>query len=49
MLSGDYNVVASVLTNDVYRRLFRPKATGRELVAVGRVMTLAVGLAALGF
>ncbi|MBI4578320.1 MAG: sodium transporter, partial [Planctomycetes bacterium] len=48
MLSGDYNVVASVLTNDVYRRLLRPSAAGRELVLVGRIMTLVVGLLSLG-
>jgi len=47
MLSGDYNVCASVLTNDVYRRLVRPCASERELVLVGRVATLLVGLLAL--
>ncbi len=46
-LSGDYNVCASVLTNDVYKRLFRPNASQHELVRVGRVMTLVVGLIAL--
>lgn len=48
MLSGDYNVCASVLTNDVYRRLIRPRATQRELVLVGRLATLVVGVLALG-
>ena len=48
MLSSDYNVCAGVLTNDVYRRLLRPKATQRELVAVGRLMTFVVGGFALG-
>ncbi|MFV2068209.1 MAG: sodium:solute symporter family protein [Pirellulales bacterium] len=47
MLSSDYNVCASVLTNDVYKRLIRPDAPQRELVWVGRLMTLAVGLVAL--
>ncbi|MGI6461273.1 MAG: sodium:solute symporter family protein [Candidatus Hydrogenedentales bacterium] len=47
-LSGDYNACAGVLTNDVYRRLFRPKASQRELVTVGRLMTLLVGVVALG-
>ncbi len=47
-LSSDYNVCASVLTNDIYRRLLRPHASERELVQVGRVMTLVVGIAALG-
>ncbi len=47
-LSGDYNVCANVLTHDVYRRLLRPGASQRELVFVGRLMTLLVGLLALG-
>jgi Na+/proline symporter len=46
-LSGDYNVCASVLTNDVYRRLIRPQASQRELVFVGRIMTLVIGVIAL--
>ena len=48
MLSSDYNVSASVLTNDVYRRLIRPGAAPRELVLVGRLMTLVIGFLALG-
>lgn len=47
MLSSDYNVCANVLTNDVYRRLIRPLATQRELVAAGRVTTVLVGVTAL--
>ena len=47
MLSSDYNVCAGVLTGDVYRRLFRPRASQRELVLVGRLMTLLVGGVAL--
>ncbi|MBN1590608.1 MAG: hypothetical protein JW888_13925 [Pirellulales bacterium] len=48
MLSSDYNVCAGVLTNDVYRRLFRPDASQKQLVLVGRAMTLVVGGFALG-
>jgi len=47
MLSSDYNVCASVLTNDVYRRFIRAQASQRELVIVGRLTTLLVGLLAL--
>ncbi len=43
MLSSDYNVCAGVLTNDVYRRLFRRNASQKELVAVGRLLTLVIG------
>lgn len=46
-LSGHFNVCASVLTNDVYRRLIRPNASQRELVQIGRLMTLVVGVIAL--
>jgi Na+/proline symporter len=47
-LSGDFNVCAGVLTNDVYRRLVRPRASDWELVLVGRGMTLLVGAIAIG-
>jgi solute:Na+ symporter, SSS family len=47
-LSSDFNVCASVLTNDVYRRFIRPHASEKETVFVGRVMTLLVGLLSLG-
>ena len=33
-LSSHYSVLANVLTIDVYRRLLRPQASQRELVAV---------------
>jgi len=46
-LSSEYNVMASVLTNDVYRRLFRPDAGDKQLVWVGRLMTLLIGAVAL--
>jgi solute:Na+ symporter, SSS family len=47
-LSSEYNVCASVMTNDVYKRLFRSDASEKELVFIARVMTLVVGLVALG-
>ncbi len=47
-LSGDYNAVASVLTNDIYLRLFARGGSDRTLVRAGRIATLAAGLAALG-
>jgi len=48
MLSSDYNVAASVLTNDLYRRYVNPAASQKHLVWIGRLMTLVVGLVALG-
>ncbi|MHC4441580.1 MAG: sodium:solute symporter family transporter [Planctomycetota bacterium] len=47
-LSSDYNVVASVLTNDVYRRLVNREASQKRLVLIGRLMTLLIGVIALG-
>ena len=43
VLSAEYNVTASVLTRDIYQRVFRPNASGRESLLVGRLMTLLVG------
>jgi len=43
-LSGDYNAVASVITNDIYKRLFAGSASERTLVRAGRVATLAIGV-----
>jgi len=42
-LGGDYNACASVLTNDIYKRLLRPLASQKELVWAGRCMTLLIG------
>jgi len=43
VLSGEYNVTASVLTKDIYQRLFNKNATDKELLWVGRIMTLVLG------
>jgi SSS family transporter len=42
-VSGDFNAIASVLTQDVYRRLIRPAAQERQLLFVGRWITFALG------
>jgi solute:Na+ symporter, SSS family len=44
VLSAEYNVTASVLTRDIYQRVFRPNALGSETLLVGRLMTLFVGI-----
>jgi len=43
-LSGDYNVMASVITEDIYRRLFDKNSSQRRLVIVGRIATLIIGV-----
>ncbi|MBC7888470.1 MAG: Na+:solute symporter [Ferruginibacter sp.] len=43
VLSGEYNVTAGVLTKDIYQRLFKKNAKEKELLWVGRLMTLFLG------
>lgn len=43
-MSSLLNVFASILTDDVYCRLFRPQASEKETVRVGRVFTILIGL-----
>jgi SSS family transporter len=47
-LSGEYNVLASVATRDIYARLFRPQATEEHLLKVGRAFTVIIGAVILG-
>jgi len=44
MVSAQLNVFAGVLTSDFYCRLFRPQASESQLVAVGRIMTIILGV-----
>ncbi len=47
MLSSDYNSLASVVTNDIVKRLFLREVSDRALVFVARLSTLVVGLLAM--
>lgn len=42
-MGSEFNVLAGILTNDLYKRLFKPGATDADLVRVGRISTLAIG------
>ncbi|WP_420459741.1 sodium:solute symporter family transporter [Neolewinella sp.] len=42
-LDSEYNVMASVVTKDIYQRIFRPDATEYELMRSARYATLLVG------
>jgi len=44
VLSAEFNVTASVLTRDIYQRLFRKNAKPKETLWVARFMTMAVGV-----
>lgn len=46
-LSSQLLVCASALTEDFYRPFFRPKASQRELVWIGRLMVLAISVIAI--
>ncbi|MBP5226505.1 MAG: hypothetical protein J6336_03885 [Kiritimatiellae bacterium] len=46
-LAGNFNAVASVMTNDLYRR-FDPNATPRRLMIAARVATLITGALVIG-
>jgi Na+/proline symporter len=48
VLSSGYNVIAAVLTVDVHQRLIHPRATQRELMVAGRILTALVALFPLG-
>ncbi|MCD8093642.1 MAG: sodium transporter [Bacteroides sp.] len=43
-LNAEYNVMAGVLTNDVYFRMMNPKATPKQLLSIARISTLCVGV-----
>jgi Na+/proline symporter len=42
-MGSEFNVLAGVLTNDLYKRLFKSHATEKELVKAGRIATITVG------
>ncbi len=43
-LNSEYNVVASVLSKDVYQRLFKNTASDKQLLQVAKISTVLVGL-----
>lgn len=43
-LNSEYNVIASVLSNDVYKRLINNNATNRQMLMVAKLSTIFVGL-----
>jgi len=42
-LDSEYNVVAGVVTRDIYQRVFSPNATEKELMWMARLTTLGIG------
>ena len=42
------NLVATVFANDIYKPLFRPKASDKEMILMARLFTLVFGAATIG-
>ena len=42
------NLLAAVFTNDIYKKLFRPQASEKHAVGVGRLATVVFGLITIG-
>lgn len=43
-VAGDFNAIASVLTNDFYKRMLAPQSSARAQMIMARVNTLIIGL-----
>ncbi len=43
-LNSEYNIMAGVLTNDIYKRLIAPGASAGHLLWAGRILTVLIGL-----
>jgi Na+/proline symporter len=42
-MGSEFNVLAGILTNDLYKRIFRPDASDEQLVKVGKIATVLAG------
>lgn len=47
MVSSQLNVFAGVLTDEIYRLKFKPKASEKQLMQAGRVFTILLGVAVI--
>ncbi|MFC1482121.1 hypothetical protein ACFL6E_07765, partial [Candidatus Neomarinimicrobiota bacterium] len=43
-MGSEFNVLAGILTNDIYKRVFKPNASEKETMYIARVATIAVGV-----
>jgi len=46
-LNSEYNVIASVVSKDVYQRLMNKRATDRQMLVVAKLSTIIIGLLVL--
>lgn len=42
-LNAEYNIMAGVMTTDIYQRMINPNADGKKLLSVARISTIIVG------
>jgi SSS family transporter len=42
-LNAEYNAISAVLTTDIYKRIFRAKATDKELLQMAKIFTVLTG------
>ena len=43
-LNAEYNIMAGVITTDIYQRMINPNADGKKLLNVARISTILVGV-----
>ncbi|MBE6411185.1 MAG: sodium transporter [Opitutales bacterium] len=43
-LNAEYNIMAGVMTTDIYQRMINPNADGKKLLNVARISTIIVGV-----
>ena len=47
-LSTVYNMVSSIISHDIYKGMFRPSLDDKQLLKVGRIAALTIGLIVMG-
>ncbi|MHC5037319.1 MAG: sodium:solute symporter family transporter [Planctomycetota bacterium] len=47
-LDSFYNQIAAIMSRDVYKGILRPKASDKELLRVGQILTFVIGLIVIG-
>ena len=43
-MGSEFNVLAGIVTNDLYKRIFKPSASEKEMIIVGRAATIIIGI-----
>ncbi len=43
-MGSEFNVLAGIFTNDFYKRIIKPDASDKELMVIGRITTIIIGI-----